>query len=150
MENRSIIYSNEGTLMKMDLEHFTISEVKMKSKIKDRNLVVRMAKLSAHGIICYSVDYCLFSIFFQEEKGRQICFVCPFCLQGCFLRQHLTRSHMNSHLGSVNCPICQVRIIIFILNFIFHTKYIMCLIILGFLCRQSRTESSQEVLQIYL
>ena len=45
--------------MEIDVQHFTISEVKMKSKIKDRNLVVkkRVARfVSFAPIVCMDVS----------------------------------------------------------------------------------------------
>ena len=114
MEHGLAVYTNDGKLIKMDFTQYTISEVKMKSNIQDRNSVVKIVKLSAHAILCYSVDNCFYMMFFPEEKGRQIGFVCPYCLHGWAFVRHL-RAHIDSHIGPVSCKICQVKTLRFFL-----------------------------------
>ena len=77
MEHGLAVYTNDGKLIKMDFTQFTISEVKMKSNIQDRNSVVKIVKLSAHAILCYSVDNCFYIMFFPEEKRSPNRFCLP-------------------------------------------------------------------------
>ena len=113
MDHNMILYLDQGKIMKIDMSLKLIDELKINSKIDDRNSILTLVKLSQHEVLCFSRDNCLVSVIFQEENSkaqiRHKYFVCPYCLCGFSSKKDLSRGHLESHKGPVICRSCQVR-----------------------------------------